>query len=162
MPKAFYFLAEFDGETQRRMAGYYNALREHGLTGQQTKGIPYHFTLGDLQGNEAALIARLEEICAETPVISFRIDHVGLFGLRVLFLEPCVTTELLGLQGAFFDEKMPWTPHATVLLDENPEAILRAIPLLAEQFEPFEARVESVALYEFFPARRIRRCQLQR
>jgi len=163
---AYYFIAKLDTETQRRMSGYYDALREAGLVGQQTEGVPYHFTLGEhgKEADEAALAARLEEICAKTPRVDFCMGHMGLFGLRVLFLAPCMNFELLRLRQSFFPGSgsgaHPWAAHATVLLDAA-ENIQRAIPLLAERFEPFNARVESVMLWEFFPARRIKECYLQ-
>ena len=39
-------LAKFDDKTQDILAGYYDILLQHGFIGTQTKGIPYHFTLG--------------------------------------------------------------------------------------------------------------------
>jgi len=54
----------------------------------------------------------------------------------------------------------PWTAHATLLLGE-PETILKALPIVVENFKPFEAQIESVALYEFFPARLIMECRFK-
>ena len=163
---AYYFIAKFDTETQRRMSGYYDCLRMEGLIGQQTKGVPYHFTLGEhsKDADEAALIAQLEEICAKTPRVEFCMGHMGMFDLRVLFLAPNMNFELLQLRQSFFPGSgsgaHPWAAHATVLLDAA-ENIQRAIPLLADRFEPFRARVDSVALWEFFPTRLIKECYLQ-
>jgi 2'-5' RNA ligase len=162
--KRTYLLAVFDDETQRRMAEIYSVLTAQGLIGQQTKGIPCHFTLGDVETErETAIVARAEEICADFTPIEFRMDHVGLFGLKVLFLEPNMNFELLQLQSALFPGcghgYTPWTAHGTILLDE-PENILKAVPLVAERFEPFAARIESVAIYEFFPTRFIKSIRL--
>ena len=165
---AYYFIAKLDGATQTRMAGYYDVLRAEGLIGSQTKDIPYHFTLDDYdiaEADEAALAAQMEEICAGTSQFDLRMDHLGLFGLRVLFLEPNVNFELLQLRRSFSPGDCGgahrWAAHATVLLDEDPDAILRAIPLLARRFEPFIARVESVMLWEFPQKRLIKECYLQ-
>jgi len=163
---AYYFIAKFDTETQRRMSDYYDCLRMEGLIGQQTEGVPYHFTLGehDKGADEAALTLQLEKICAKTTRVEFCMGHMGLFGLRVLFLSPCMNFELLQLRQSFFPGSgcgaHPWAAHATVLLDAA-ENIQRAIPLLANRFEPFCARIDSVALWEFFPARLIKECYLQ-
>ncbi|MDR2504500.1 MAG: 2'-5' RNA ligase family protein [Oscillospiraceae bacterium] len=162
--KRLYLLAVFDGETQRRMAGYYDVLTVQGLVGQQTKGIPYHFTLGDTETErEAAVIMQAEEIAARFEPIEFRMDHIGLFGLNVLFLEPAMNFELMRLQNNFFSDcgygQRSWAAHGTILIGE-PEAILRAVPLLAEHFEPFSARIESVAVYECFPVRFVKQVGL--
>ena len=105
----------------------------------------------------------LDRVCSETACIDIKMDHIGLFGLSCLFIEPNINFELLGLQKKFFDDCgngiHPWTAHATLLIDA-PEAILKAIPLVAKIFQPFEARIESIALYEFFPARLIKLCNL--
>lgn len=44
--KKLYLIANFDSETQNILAGYYNILMQNGFIGNQTKNIPYHFTLG--------------------------------------------------------------------------------------------------------------------
>lgn len=71
--------------------------------------------------------------------------------------------ELLKLQQSFFPDCGNgyhfWAAHATLLIDE-PNMILKALPIVGENFKPFTARIESVALYEFFPARFINECKL--
>jgi len=42
------------------------------------------------------------------------------------------------------------------LIDE-PEVILRVLPIVAEDFRPLKARIESVRLYEFFLRSLLRR-----
>lgn len=163
--RALYLLAEFDEHTQRALARVYAALQAEGLTGRQTKDIPYHFTLGSREmGCEAELTERLRAVCAATPAIDVRLDHLGLFGLTVLFAEPNMCFELLALQNAFFPScghgAHPWTAHATLLLDDEPN-LLRALPIAARSFEPRVARMECVSLYEFFPARLMERRALR-
>ena len=64
--KKIYLVAILDEETQARLAGYYELLRENGLIGKQTKGVPYHITLGDLPPEcEAGITAEAERVCAE-------------------------------------------------------------------------------------------------
>ena len=159
-------IAQFDKETQNIIAGYYDILCQNGFIGNQTKDIPYHFTLGSYSYSidcEKQLINDCERICSETGCIDIKLDHIGLFGLKVLFIEPNMNFELLKLQQSFFPDcgngYHPWAAHATLLLDE-PEIILKALPIVAENFKPFKARIESVALYEFFPKRLIKECRL--
>jgi len=163
--KALSLIAVFDDETQNLLAGYYDILVTNGFTGNQTKNIPYHFTLGSRDiVCENQLIDEIDKICAETDCIEIKLDYIGLFGLKVLFIAPNMNFELLKLQNSFFAGcgagYHPWTAHATLLLDE-PEVILKALPIVAENFKPFKARTESIELYEFFPARFIKKCNFK-
>lgn len=163
--KALYLLAQFDRESQRRFEALYRALADEGFEGRQTKNIPYHFTLGQCDpSQEDALKGRLDAICAQTDRIEIWMDHIGLFGAAVLFLEPNMNFELLGLRQSFFPQCgsgcHPWAAHATLLLDERDE-ILRALPVVIDRFKPFRASIDSVGLYEFFPARFIRQAALR-
>ncbi|NLG98700.1 MAG: 2'-5' RNA ligase family protein [Chloroflexi bacterium] len=162
--KSLYLLAQFDQETQEILAGYYDILRQNGFIGKQTKNIPYHFTLGKKEIDcEKQLIDDLEKICANTTCIDIHLSHIGLFGLGVLFIAPDMNFELLTLQQKFFPHcgsgAYNWTAHATLLIDE-PENILKALPVIAENFKPFISRIERIGLYEFFPTRFIKECSL--
>jgi len=157
--KALYILAKFDGATQDIFTGYYNMLSQNGLIGSQTKGIPYHFTLGSRSVDcELQTIIDFEKICSNTSSFKISLAYLGLFGLNVLFISPNMNFELLGLQSSFFPDSgygcHSWAPHATLLIDE-PEIIQKAVPIVAENFTPFKGEIESVALYEFFPMRLI-------
>ena len=158
--KSLYLVAQLDAATSAAMDGYYRVLQAHGFTGRQTKDIPYHLTLGrHALDCESQLRGELERVCRETEVIEICFDHLGLFGLDVLFAGPNMNHELLDLQSRFFDDQTHgahrWCAHATLLIDA-PEAILRALPIVAALFQPLHARIERVALYEFFPARLIK------
>jgi len=162
--KALYFIANFDEETQGVLAGYYDILYQNGFVGKQTKDIPYHFTLGSRSVNhEEQMINELDIICSETSCIDISLGYIGLFGQRVIFVAPCMNFELQRLQNRFFNDGgigcHKWAAHATLLWDE-PQVILKAIPIITEKFKPFKARIESVALYEFFPKRFIKECDL--
>jgi 2'-5' RNA ligase len=162
--KRLYPLAVLDEATQKKMAEYYALLTEQGYIGRQTKDIPYHFTLGDTDtANEASLLQQAEKICTETSPITFRMDHVSLFGQSVLFLSPNMNIEMLEMQSRFFPGYgkgyNPWTAHATILMEE-PEVILASVPIITEHFKAFEAQIVAVAVYEFFPTRHIKTFQL--
>lgn len=161
--KAYYLLAEFDGDTQNILAGYQDVLKREGLVGEQTKEIPYHLTLGCFRTQEEALACGIEQICGNTHTIDICLSHIGLFGLRVLFIGPNMNIELLRLGKAFFPDcangSHPWAAHTTLLIDAQTQ-ILKAIPVLANAFKPIEAKIESVSLYAFFPTQLIRRYKL--
>ena len=165
MDKALYVLAQFDNETQKTLLGYYRTLVDIGITGTQTKDIPYHFTLGRYPcGMEPRLLEHLNAVTADLSGITVSFDHIGLFGLNVLFLAPNVTHDLpelherLALPGG--NDEFPWTPHATLLIDE-PQTIVRALPIVAESLKPLTARIDKIGFYEFFPKRLIREYRLK-
>lgn len=162
--KNLYLLAKFDDETQNKLTGYYDILTKHGFIGNQTKNIPYHFTLGSCGVDcETELLIKLNEICLKTKCFDINFAYIGLFGLNVLFIAPNMNFELQELQNNFFSDcghgYHSWSAHATLLIDE-PQTILKALPIIANNFKPFKARIESLALYEFFPARFINEFKL--
>ncbi|MCL1866857.1 MAG: 2'-5' RNA ligase, partial [Oscillospiraceae bacterium] len=162
--KLLYLMAKFDENTQNIFAEYYDILCRNGFVGSQTKNIPYHFTLGSRNVDcESQTIKDIEKICVDTKSFEINLGYIGLFGLKVLFISPNMNFELLKLQQSFFPDcgngSHPWAAHATLLIDE-PEIILKALPLVAENFRPFKARIESIELYEFFPMRFIKSCNL--
>jgi len=164
MDKALYVLAELDDQTQKTLSGYYEKLVQNGFPGTQTKEIPYHLTMGSYPCDmERKLTGWLDEKIADMSGVTLLFDHIGLFGLNVLFLAPNVTHELLTLKEAItFDgtiDEFPWAAHATMLID-TPENILRALPVVADML-PLEARIDSIGLYEFFPKRGIKKYSLK-
>ena len=153
--KRLYIMAGFDPDTERRLSERERLLENKGFHGQQTRGIPHHLTLGDCPTKQEeqvrALVAR---VAAETAAFPVTFNHLGLFsGGRVLFAAPDASHELLSLRERF-GPAFNWTPHATLLIAE-PELIVRAVTPAIQAFEPFDGRVESLLLYEFFPARPI-------
>lgn len=151
-------LAVLDACAQERMRALYRLLRDEGLTGSQTAGIPYHLTLAYYDASqEDSAWNRILAACRQQYAIPVRLSHVGLFGQKVLFLSPDMDETLMRLQQQVVlpgGGNTPWTAHATLLIDE-PERILRATAILSSRFEPFDAHVERVSLYEFFPPRLI-------
>ena len=73
-----------------------------------------------------------------------------------MFLAPDVNYELLELHKNFDINRIKssegWTAHVTILIDED-NNIQKALPLVAQNFQQLNARVECVSLYEFFPTR---------
>ena len=152
-------MADFDGESQARMSAWYSSLKEAGFSGTQTPGLPFHFSLASFPlEREREAEARMKEIAARFPAFPVHISHIGLFaGGRVLFGAPERNRMLDALHDEFEpepDPARPWTPHATILIDE-PSAVFRAIPVLAESFRPFVGTVVRLHLCAFWPTREI-------
>lgn len=153
MDKFLCVLGIYDPETQRKLKEYQQAILSQGFTGRQTMGIPFHATLGtfglECREELAEQIHRLDS----GPVEVF-FNHIGMFqGQEVLFLAPDVDRELLALKEAFGEEK-GWTAHTTMLIDGK-EKVLQATELLGRHFRRFSGWMTEVALYEFFPAKRL-------
>jgi hypothetical protein len=86
-------------------------------------------------------------------------SHMGLFaGGKVLFAAPDMNpSELLSLRQAVKTEKQerfPWTPHSTILIDDA-EKIQRALPVLVEDFHPFMGKITRLHLCAFWPTREV-------
>ena len=152
-------MADLDEEAQARMSRWYRSLQEAGFTGVQTPELPYHISLSTFppdQEKEAAEIAR--KAAAEYAPIPVHLSHIGLFaGGKVLFAAPEKDTELAALQEACRSgapQQYPWTPHATILIDE-PDKVLAAMPVFVKAFVPFTARIIQLHLCAFWPTREI-------
>ena len=152
-------MADLDDEAQARMSGWYHSLQEAGFTGIQTPGLPYHISLSTFstdQEREAAGIAR--KAADSFAPVTVHISHIGLFaGGKVVFAAPEKDAELAALQDACRScapQQYPWTPHATVLIDE-PETVQAALPIFVKSFEPFTARITRLHLCAFWPTREI-------
>ncbi len=155
-------MADLDDESQAKMEGWYAKLQEAGFTGTQTKGLPYHFSMSTFpveKEHEAVLLTK--KIASEFSVFHVHISHIGIFpGGRVLFGAPERNRELDALHDACKDTNVPWTPHATILIDE-PLTISLALPVLINSFEPFVAKVTRLHLCEFWPTREICTAELR-
>jgi len=162
--KFLYVMAQLDPETCGKMRKMDRILNELGLEVKKPPKVPYHITLGAFElHQEPDLQRRVAEVCSRIPRFPLTYNHIGLFGLNVLFFGPDVNQELLALQQPFADVRLSlheWTAHTTLMMDE-PEVILKALPVVAEHFKGFHAAVESVSLYEFWPSRLICQCPLK-
>jgi 2'-5' RNA ligase len=166
MPEKFLCLiATFDEATALQMKELERIINESGIVGTQTPDIPHHITLAyyDLDRKDEVK-QLLQSVCETTPGFDLSFNHIGLFGLKVLFLAPDVNEELLGLHRKFdvnsIHEAHGWTAHATLLIDEA-ENIHRALDLVANNFQQLKARVEGVSLYEIEPTQLIATHKLQ-
>lgn len=158
--KHLYVVAQYDAETDKKLNKLYQSLVGEGFIGTQTKGIPYHITLGTFAvEDEVEVIRRSHDAAKAMNAFTIRMASMGLFGLNVLFIAPAVKQQLLDLlhavvPGGGTADEFPWVAHTTLLMDE-PKVIHRAIPVAVKNFEPFRATIESIGIYEFSPERRI-------
>ena len=152
-------MADLDPSAQQRMAAWYRSLREAGFEGTQTPGLPYHISLAAFPLAQEKKAAEILRSAAERfPSFPVHISHIGIFAPgKVLFGAPERNEPLEALH-AFCEPdqapQRPWTPHATLLIDE-PERVCAALPVLLRFFQPLEARITRLHLCAFWPTREI-------
>lgn len=157
-------MADLDDASQEIMLGWYNSLKDAGFTGTQTPGLPYHISLATFPlEKEQEASALMKKVAAEYAPVSVHISHVGIFaGGKVLFGAPELSPELAALHEACAKDTMqkyPWTPHATLLIDE-PETVYAAVPVLMKSFYPFVGKISRLHLCAFWPKREIASVEL--
>ena len=158
--KALYILAGYDDQTEEILSGIQQKLYDQGFSGQQTKDIPMHFTLGSYAvEQEEELKKRLEKIAETRRAFDTEFNHVGLFRLPendVLFIAPEISREMLALKDEFRDsnDQFNWSPHTTMLIDK-PAVIQEATQSVLKEFRSFDGKVAVLHLYEFWPTRHI-------
>lgn len=149
-------MAQYDEKTQQKLNELHHLLASNGFTGEQTPNLPNHITLGSFDPSEEEAVAeKVKLVSLQFHRFDIKLSHIGLFGLDVLFIAPSVSQELLDLQRNFnqsFADKYGWAAHTTMLIDDH-ATILRALPIVADNFKSFTGRIESISLYEFWPTR---------
>jgi len=158
-------MADFDNKSQIIMEEWYEKLKEAGFTGVQTPGLPFHISMGTFAlDKETEVVEEMKRLAAEIPPVPVHISHIGVFtGGKVLFGGPDMNPPtLLYLREAIrveTCEQFPWTPHATILIDE-PETICQALPELTKVFRPFQGHIVRLHLCAFWPTREIASVEL--
>ena len=152
-------MADFDDNTQREMEKWYASLKDAGFTGTQTPNLPYHIRLGVFPLDEEELAVQIMEKAAkEFAPFPVHLSHIGIFAPgKVLFAAPERNAQLDALHEAtdiFPNPHRPWTPHATILIDES-EIICKALTELLKSFHPILASVTRLHLCAFWPKREI-------
>lgn len=153
-------MADLDYDSQKLMGGWYEKLQAEGFNGVQTPDLPFHISLATFSlDNEAEVVDEMKKLSEQFSSIPVHFSHIGLFaGGKVLFAAPDMNPAgLLDLRQAIKTEKQerfPWTPHATILIDEA-ETIQKALPVLVESFKPFMGKITRLHLCAFWPTREI-------
>lgn len=166
--KRLYLLALPDEETDRSLTAIHAALRGAGICANSETDFPFHLTLADFAiSQEAEALQRAQEVCSRTPAFELQLTHLGLFGLKVLFIAPAPTLELLALHRALTPDTPAadahsWVPHITMMLDMPEEAVLEAVKVVTDTFTPRTAHFSRVAAYEFSPEKRVETLELMR
>lgn len=150
-------MADLDDSAQKRMSEWYASLKTAGFIGTQTANLPYHISLAAFpldQEQEAVDLTR--RIASEFSPFPVHISHIGIFaGGKVLFCAPERNPMLDALHDACDpNPTAPWTPHATLLIDE-PNTVCSALSLLVKSFYPFVGNITRLHLCAFWPTREI-------
>lgn len=147
-------LAQYDKETELKLKEIQKVLLDNGFVGKQTRDLPNHITLGSFDvSQELMLKEKIKMVSSRFKSFDIKLNNIGLFGFEVLFIAPSANYELLNLQKYFNNsDGLDWTAHTTMLID-NHETIYKALPYVAEKFESFKGKIESISLYEFWPTR---------
>ncbi|GHV24154.1 hypothetical protein FACS189498_0690 [Spirochaetia bacterium] len=164
MDSSLYLLAELDNDTQIKIKEIEEIIIKNGFSGKQTKNIPYHITLGNYKlEQENNLKELLKNIKQKYKEIEISFNSIGLFGLNVLFLNPDMNIKLMELykfvNNISLEKYNNWTPHTTIIIDE-PEILLKVLPIIAEKCKNINGKIKGIGLYEFFPTKFIDRCEL--
>ena len=153
-------MADLDDESQRILSGWYDKLRSKGFNGVQTPGLPFHISLAcfslDKEKEAVREMRELANLFSEIPV---HISHIGLFaGGQVLYAAPDMNpSDLLKVRQAIkteTNEKYPWTPHCTIMIDDA-AIVQKALPVVLEDFHPFMCKITKLHLCAFWPTREI-------
>ena len=160
-------MADLDDESQLILSGWYKILQDAGFTGVQTPNLPFHISMATFSlDKELSIVNEMDELANRFSEIPIHISHIGLFeGGKVLYAAPDMNPSgLLDLRQTIkteTQEMFPWTPHATILIDES-EIVQRALPLLVEHFHAFMGRITRLHLCAFWPTREIHTVFLKR
>ena len=155
--KRLFLLALPDEQTDRALAALHAAVQAAGICGHSGPDFPFHLTLADFAlSEEEDALRRARAVCARTPAFELQLSNLGLFGLKVLFIAPAPSLELLTLHNALAPAAPAagahsWVPHITMMLDMPEDDVLEATKAVAEAFTPMTAHFSRVAAYEFFP-----------
>lgn len=153
-------MAEFDEGTQMLMGNWYEQLKAEGFVGKQTPDLPIHISLATFAlDKEEEVINEMKRLAKEFSMIPVHISHIGIFpGGKVLFGAPDMSMpQLVSLRESIkvsTSEVFPWTPHATILIDE-PEVITKALPVLINSFHPIVGQIKRLHLCAFWPTREV-------
>ncbi len=160
-------IATFDEDTNIKFKKIQDELVKVGIKEQE---VPPHITLAAYVGIDDEDVCRwTKEFASKNKGIKVKFSNIGLFGLNVAFIAPCVSDELKDFHRAFHEKYdhmcgeiglnyslagTGWVPHATVLIEEA-DALIKALPVINDNFQPFTGEIDKIELYEFYPMRKI-------
>jgi 2'-5' RNA ligase len=160
-----------DDSSQRIFDALWRQLAAKGLESRvAAEGLPPHVTFAIYEGlSDARVLSWAEAFSKKEVQLAISFNHIGTFADQTVFLAPRVSDELLAFHKRyhsrleeyhgkagwnFTPSSEEWVPHATVM-HNSPEENKAAIPFIMEQFAPFKAKIESLAVYKFYPSDRM-------
>lgn len=150
--------AVFDEATQKKLKSFQDSVLGLGCPGTQTMDIPFHISLGSFKvEDERELKARIKSACSHQRAFEIRLQKVGHFSNRVLFIEPEENAPLRRLHDLFdgnFADGFPWHAHATIFCGEEAQ-VIKAKSRLDDIFVPIQGKITGIQMGEFFPTRMI-------
>lgn len=140
--KYYYLMALFDEKTNN----YFHLLKSYiDLPANPSSIFLPHLTLGAyMKVDEDELCHWIEGQCKKLHQVVLNFNHLGLFALKVLFIAPQPSTELVQMHQLIHErydndygeigynytiQSNNWVPHVTLLMDDK-EKILNALPIL--------------------------------
>ncbi|MCQ2519370.1 MAG: hypothetical protein MJ107_02440 [Lachnospiraceae bacterium] len=166
MDKFLCLMAELDEDVQKGVKACEEILDAKGFLDKKTRDIPCHFTINSFPVEEEEnLKLVLNEIKDKFKQTEVSFSGIGLFGLRVVYLNPTMNQELLDLYNLTKEKALNkfdgYSAHATLFIGEDEET-LSVIKELSTMQLPAKGVVKDISLYEFFPTRFIARVELNK
>lgn len=131
---------------------------------------PIHLSIGLYSGiHEAELVAWTKKFAKNHKPFSITFDKIGMFGDRVCYLAPQMSTDLLifysdyhqkyddfaSESGQYYSLKNgKWVPHCTLFMSDT-ESIKPAFSAVEQIFIPFSGTVESISVGQDNPVKNI-------
>lgn len=154
-----------DKKASRYVKSIWQALSENGIDSSliNMDGLFPHITLAvydDIDKNK--FIEKMKEFKLQLDVIDTKFDILGVFPTTgACITTPVVTEELLTLHRKYYDYfkefnsnarayYLPdnWNPHCSLAMGLDKEKLMEAFKFILNMYEPFEASLEDIALYE--------------
>ena len=145
----------FDELSSSKIQNIKDFLKENNIETIE-KPWPPHITI-DLYENidKSTLIEKTNEIANNINNFSVKLSEINQFGNSVLYLQPEDTTIFNKIKKHFdktlsqyriseIIEREVYTPHSTLLINQNVET---AKSLLNKTFEPFEVNISNITIY---------------
>jgi 2'-5' RNA ligase len=159
---------DLDARTQAALADL--AVRIETISGLETMrqiGDVHHLSLAVYEELPVELVLpKLRGFADSLRPLALRIANIGIFPGGVLFLGVVVTPELLALHRRCHDELAAFSgscaahyrpgafvPHITLALNAEGAALDRAVPIIRDQWRPWDAELDALRLIEFRPVR---------
>jgi 2'-5' RNA ligase len=169
MDKVFYaVIGLLDDSSQSMIYEMWKSLEKNGLRSKVVAdGLPPHITLAVYEDiSEDLVLSWVEKFSSneyQQPII---FNHIGIFFEQTIFIAPRVSEELLLFHKRFHSNlegyhgqtgwlytplSNQWVPHVTIMHNSSEEN-KAAIPLVMKEFKTIKGRIDSLAVYKFYPA----------